>query len=142
VRVLIDEGGRIRLGYVVHCEQCGHDNALDQDNFLHAGFGDVGFLYNEAGTQTLIWSTFDPAYVKIVGEHHPWALNPEQRAALEDALRPAPTGGRWLFANPPRCVKCGSAVGTSIIDGIYYFWYPGSLYARENREFTFARYLR
>jgi len=40
---------------------CGFDNSFDQPYPFHAGFSNAGFLYNEAGNLTLVWSSFDPA---------------------------------------------------------------------------------
>jgi len=111
----------------VTCKACGGTNEFPQPYAYHAGFGNQGFLYNEAGTLTLVWDSFDPAYVALVGECHPWALTDQQRADLESALAPAPTGGRWLFVNPPRCQSCAAPIGVPITGGIYYFKYPGSI---------------
>jgi hypothetical protein len=100
---------------------------LAQPYPYHAGFSDQGFLYNEAGTSTLIWSTYDTDYLALVGKFHAWTLSPDQRDLLERSLAPAPSGGRWLFANPPRCMKCSVPIGKPLIEGnIYYFAYPGS----------------
>jgi hypothetical protein len=95
----------------VLCEVCEKDNAFDQPYRYHAGFGNQGFLYNDAGNLTLVWGSYDPAYTELVGKVLPWALTEAQRSQLEDALVPAPTGGRWRFANPPRCVHCGAPIG-------------------------------
>jgi hypothetical protein len=111
----------------VTCAACGGENIFAQPYPYHAGFSDRGFLYNEAGTSTLIWSTYDPDYVALVGRFHAWTLSSEQRAFLEQALAPAPSGGRWLFANSPRCMGCGAPIGKPLVEGnIYYFAYPGS----------------
>ena len=113
---------------VVRCEAHGHDNRFEQPYQYHAGFGNEGFLYNDDGSLTLVWSSFDPAYEAVVGKVHPWVLDEESRARLESALQPAPTGGRWRFANLPRCATCGEPLGKSLADGgIYYLVYPGSL---------------
>jgi hypothetical protein len=110
----------------VSCPLCGHHNEFDQPYMIHAGFGDQGFLYNDAGNLTLTWSSFDPAYEAIVGEHHPWALSAEQQALLEAALFEAPSGGRWRFANHARCLKCKGPISGPITETIYYLRYPGS----------------
>jgi hypothetical protein len=94
----------------IDCSSCGNKNDFDQPYPFHAGFANQGFLYNDAGNLTLVWSSFDPAYEAIVGKRHPWGLSNEQRSLLESALREAPFGGRWRFTNPARCKKCGQPV--------------------------------
>jgi hypothetical protein len=112
----------------VLCEACGKDNAFAQPHRYHAGFGDQGFLYNDAGNLTLVWGSYDPAYTELVGKMHPWMLTEVQRSRLEDALIPAPTGGRWRFTNPPRCMHCGAPIGEPISSrNIYYLKYPGTI---------------
>ena len=112
----------------VLCEACGKDNAFAQPYRYHAGFGDQGFLYNDAGNLTLVWGSYDPAYTEIVGKVHPWALTETQRSLLENALVPAPTGGQWRFTNPPRCMHCGAPIGEPLSSrNIYYLKYPGTI---------------
>jgi hypothetical protein len=111
----------------VSCPSCGHQNDFEQPYPFHAGFGNQGFLYNDAGNLTLVWSSFDPAYEAIVGKSHPWTLTVEQQALLENALRVAPSGRRWRFANPARCLKCLGQISGSITETIYYLRYPNSV---------------
>ena len=112
----------------VTCKACGGTNAFDQPYLYHAGFGNQGFLYDDSGTLTLTWSSFDPAYVKLFGPIHPWMLSEPQRSALERSLVDAPNGGRWRFSNPPRCVHCGAPIGEPLTStNIYYLKYPGSV---------------
>src|SRR4029079_14355700 len=126
----------------VKCPSCDHENAFDQPYAFHAGFGDEGFLYNEDGNLTLTWSSFDPAYEAIVGQHNPWALTPEQRLLVEVALRPAPRGGRWRFSNPARCASCKGLISGPITETIYYLIYPGSVRTdRVPREYRLAEIL-
>jgi len=110
----------------IKCLQCGHENLFNQPYPYHAGFGDQGFLYNEAGNRTLIWSSFDPDYEKIVGKQHPWALNDVNKKQLEESLLPD-GGGKWLFANPARCVKCKAPISGPIGSTIYYLLYDQSI---------------
>jgi len=113
---------------VVSCPQCHHDNVFNQPYRYHAGFADQGFLYNEAGNRTLIWSSFDPDYEAVVGNSHPWVLGPDGKKKLEASLRPDPNGGgRWLFSNPARCLKCGAPIAEPIGMNIYYLEYDGSI---------------
>ena len=111
---------------VVRCPGCGSSNVFNQPYAYHAGFGNQGFLYNETGNCTLVWSSFDPDYEALVGRWHPWALTEEQRTLIENALKPAPDGTRWLFDNPARCLKCGHPISGSIRSTIYYLQYENS----------------
>jgi hypothetical protein len=112
----------------VTCESCGKEIAFVQPYRYNAGFGDQGFLYNEAGNLTLVWDSYDPAYIALVGKVHPWLLTHAQRSVLEQALAPAPTGGCWRFSNPPRCIYCSAPIGEPISpESVYYLEYPNSL---------------
>ena len=112
----------------LRCPACGSDIAFEQPYAYHAGFSNQGFLYNDAGNATLVWSSFDPYYVALVGDVHPWMLDPDKRTSFEGALTPAPDGGAWRFANPPRCPACAAAIAEPPATGnIYYFVYPSSV---------------
>jgi hypothetical protein len=127
----------------VPCPACGNANEFEQDYAFHAGFSDCGFLYNEAGNLTFTWSSFDPAYVAIVGQHHPWTLEADQQGALERALVPSPAGDRWLFANPARCLRCAAAIAGPISTQIYFYVYSGSVWTyRDPRSLRLIDYLR
>lgn len=113
---------------IVPCYACGHSNEFEQPYAYHAGHGNQGFLYNEAGDRTLVWSSFDPAWESLAGAVHPWTLGLEAWARVEAALHPAPSGGRWRAANPPRCLACRAAIGRGMGDGaISYYVYPRSV---------------
>ena len=109
------------------CGACKHTNVFNQPYPYHAGFGDQGFLYNDKGNLTLVWSAYDHSYEKIVGKQNSWMLKEEDKRKLEDALLPAPHGGSWRFSNPPRCTECGNPIGSSIESNIYYYRYDGSI---------------
>ena len=111
---------------VIECTKCGHKNVFGQPHPYHAGFGNQGFLYNEKGNRTLIWSSFDPDYERIVGHCHPWMLTTEQQERLEQTLLPD-DGGRWLFVNPARCESCQATISEPMIKNIYYLEYNGSI---------------
>ena len=111
----------------IKCASCGHENGFVQPYRIHAGFSSQGFLYNDDGNLTLVWSSFDPAYEAVVGKKHPWVLTTEEQAIFEDALCPAPSGGRWKFVNSARCVACASPIGGPITQTIHYLLYPGSI---------------
>lgn len=113
---------------VVKCAKCGFDNVFNQPHPYHAGFGNQGFLYNEKGNGTLVWSSFDPDYERVAGNNHPWALGAENKKKLEAVLEPDPNGGgRWLFNNPARCLKCGTPISEPIGSNIYYLEYDRSI---------------
>ena len=112
---------------VIRCRHCGFENPFEQPYAFHAGFSNQGFLYNEAGNLTLVWSSFDPAYEALVGKKHPWTLDIGDRSRLESALLPSPHGDRWLFSNPARCGHCREAIAGSILEDIHYVQYPGSV---------------
>lgn len=132
----------------IRCDTCGWENVFEQPFPYHAGFGNQGFLYNDDGNLTLVWSSFDSCYEAIVGQKHPWTLTPEDRAALESALLPAPSGGRWRFRNPARCKQCGEAISEPITRTIYYLVYADSIITDANpsrrdglKDHTDSRYL-
>ena len=101
---------------IIKCGSCGHANIFNQPYPYHAGFSDQGFLYNDAGHLTLTWSCYDPAFERIVGGKNPWTLTLAEQQKVEDALLPAPSGGRWRFSNPARCLNCSSEISGPIID--------------------------
>ena len=129
---------------VIKCASCGHANIFNQPYPYHAGFGDQGFLYNDAGTLTLVWSCFDPAFEALVGRKSPWALTLAEQQSTEEALQPSASGGRWRFSNPARCLTCSSAISDSIQRSIYYLVYDGSIQTDDiqNHRFTLSEQLR
>ena len=133
---------RIRkVEFTVRCNNCGKGNVFQQPYAYHAGFANQGFLYNDEGTLTLIWSSFDPAYRAVVGEKHPWGLMPSEQRMIEERLQAAPSGGRWRFTNPARCVHCASVISGPILETIYYLEYPGSVITDDGNEMGLERCL-
>lgn len=128
---------------VIRCPACDGANKFGQPYAYHAGFANQGFLYNDAGTLTLVWSSFDPAE-GIVGKVHPWTLGPKLQSTSEASVLPAPTGGAWRFANPPRCLSCGAPIGKPMCESnIYYLVYPGSVILDEGpTQRAFAKVLK
>ncbi|MHC5058727.1 MAG: hypothetical protein ACYTKD_29060 [Planctomycetota bacterium] len=126
----------------VACPNCGETASFDQPHPYHAGHGDQGFLYDDSGTLTLVWSGLDPAYGAIVGDVHPWALDEERRRLLESRLAPAPNGERWRFGNPPRCTRCGAPIGKPITEDVCYFVYPDSVVTDGPEGTAFASVVR
>jgi hypothetical protein len=112
---------------VVKCNSCGYENEFAQPYPYHAGFGSQGFLYNDAGNLTLVWSLYDRDYADLVGMKDVTRLTPDERLAFESALLTAPSGGRFRFDNPARCRQCGLEISGSMSDTIYYLVFDGSV---------------
>ncbi|MDH4230811.1 MAG: hypothetical protein OEW04_02150 [Nitrospirota bacterium] len=130
---------------IIQCSSCGHENIFAQTYPYHAGFANQGFLYNDAGNLTFVWSSFDSTYEAIVGQRHPWALEEEEdKFKIEDLLLPAPSGGCWRFSNPARCLDCGKPISDPMIMQIYYVVYEGSINAdyHHNETVSFADYIK
>ncbi len=119
---------------VIKCSKCGHRNVFAQPHPYHAGFSNQGFLYNESGNLTLIWSSFDSGYEAAIGKKHPWALNPREMLKLEKLLMPAPSGGLWKFKNPARCLECKEPISEPMIKNIYYLIYEDSVDADDDND--------
>ena len=109
------------------CKRCGATNRFEQPYAYHAGFADTCFLYNDAGNLTLVWSTVDPDFVALVGQLRPETLTRRVRIRLEARLTDAPSGGRWAFKNPARCVECGSMISKPMTRSTSYVVYDGSI---------------
>ncbi len=110
----------------IKCPQCGKPNVFNQPYPYHAAYSNQGFLYNEAGTRTLVWDSLkDPDYLGIVGPYQPWILSKAQQEKLESMLQPD-AGGRWLFSNPARCVHCHAPIMGPMLSDSYYVVYDGS----------------
>lgn len=126
---------------VVKCNSCGYENEFGQPYPYHAGFGSQGFLYNDAGNLTLVWSLYDRDYADLVGMKDVTHLTPDEQSALELALLPAPSGGRFRFDNPARCKQCGAEVSGPMSQTIYYLVFNGSVVtdaAPDEMGFKFA----
>ena len=129
---------------VLKCASCARANVFDQPYLYHAGFSDQGFLYNDAGNRTLTWSCYDPAYAALVGGKSPWSLTLAEKQKVEEALLPAPKGGRLRFSNLARCLHCGAAISDSIERCIYYLLYDGSIQTQDlqRHDHNFGQQLR
>ena len=112
---------------VVTCPACGHENVFHQPYPYHAGLSNQGFLYNESGDRTLIWSSFDRDYQAIAGQKQPWTLDPVDQERLEERLLLAPDGTRWLFRNPARCLNCGHPISEPMTATAFYLRYDDSV---------------
>ncbi len=65
---------------------------FDQPYPYHAGFDDQGYLYNDRGNLTLVWSMLDPVRAELFPGQRAWALNLLYRRRFEALLLPAPIG--------------------------------------------------
>ena len=115
----------------VKCKECGRDTVFDQPYAYHAGFSDQGFLYSDSGHFTLTWSWYDPAIQRFFPPESRYDRDTELRHRFEQALKPAPDGGRGRAENPARCVHCSAPIAGSMLETIYYLVYPGSIEAQE-----------
>ena len=126
----------------VRCKHCGKVNRFDQPYAYHAGFSDQGFLYNDAGTLTLVWSVWDPVFNEILPEKASWTHSPLNRQCFEERLLPAPEGGLWRFSNPARCTHCKMPISGSMLDTIVYLVYPGSILTNDRLQLGLREYLK
>ena len=115
----------------VKCKECGRDNVFDQPYPYHAGFSDMGFLYSDSGHFTLTWNDYDPVIRRFFPEGSRWDRDVELRHRFEQALHPAPDGGRWRAENPARCMYCSAPISGSMLQTIYFLNYPGSVHTQE-----------
>jgi hypothetical protein len=125
----------------VQCKHCGKDNVFDQPYAYHAGFADQGFLYNDAGTLTLVWSMFDPVFDEMFPGETPWTLVKANQRRFEKMLQLAPSGGRWKFSNPARCIYCAKPISEPMLKSIHYFVYPGSIVTDNDHQLRLREYL-
>jgi hypothetical protein len=125
----------------IDCKHCGRKNLLDQPYPYHAGFADQGFLYNDAGTLTLVWSMLDPVLSELFPAQPLWTLNLLSRRRFEKLLLPAPSGGRWRFRNPARCMDCGKPIMAPMLRSVHYLLYPGSILTDRDKEFKLKDFL-
>jgi DNA-directed RNA polymerase subunit RPC12/RpoP len=111
----------------IPCKRCGGINRFEQPYIYHAGFSDRCFLYNEAGNLTLVWWCTDPDFEAIMGPLGSSTFSRKAKAAFESRLTEAPFGGKWLFKNPARCVRCGSKILDPMVRTTSYVIYDGSI---------------
>lgn len=104
----------------IDCPSCKKKVELDQRYFYHAGRSNQGFLYCDRDSTVLVFSTYDPTYVRIVGEVHPWMLDLDQRAEVEEHLISCSCGGSFSFNNPPLCPHCGGSLQPAVPSPMHY----------------------
>jgi hypothetical protein len=99
------------------CPHCHADLRFER---FHTGFNNTGYAYCDVDGSLLVWGSYDPRYVAIVGEQHPWMLDAAGRASVEAHLARCPCGGRFGMANPPRCPRCTEPIRELLSDSIYF----------------------
>lgn len=109
-------------------------NVFDQPYTYHAGFSDQGFMYSDSGHCTLVWSWYDPVVKEFFPAGSRLSDNAAARGRFESALRPAPDGGRWRFANPARCLYCSGRIAGPILEQIYYLVFPDSIITDQDNQ--------
>jgi hypothetical protein len=115
--------------FSIVCKKCGWETLFDQPYPYHAGFTDQGFLYNDTGTLTLVWSMLDPVLEQRFPGNNFWTLNWKDRQVFEKMLLAAPDGSRWRFRNPARCTRCSAPIMKPMLHSVHYVIYPGSVLA-------------
>jgi hypothetical protein len=91
---------------------------IKQEYPYHAGFSNVGFLYCDSYAGMVKFDSYNPAYVRIVGDKHPWALSEKEKRRVEAHLKPCPRGGRYRFGALPRCPICNEPLPNLLKDPI------------------------
>jgi hypothetical protein len=102
------------------CPCHGHEIVLKQPYQYHAGFNDRGVLYCDTSSGTLTFSSYNPDYLKLVGEKHPWTLSKREKQKVENHLMACSCGGRYSFSAPPRCPFCNCNLASLLIDEMHY----------------------
>jgi hypothetical protein len=126
----------------IQCKHCGKDTLFEQPYPYHAGFTDQGFLYNDKGNLTLVWSVLDPALDKLFPAQPTWTLSLLKRRRFEKMLLPAPDGGHWRFRNPARCIHCAKPISKPMLRSTHYLIYPGSIISDQGGQFKLIEYLK
>ena len=104
----------------IKCSACSQITKVAQEYQFHAGFSNRGFLYCDSFPAILEFDTYNPKYVAIVGDKHPWSLNSEEKRRVEDALKPCRNEGRFRFDALPRCPVCNQTLPDLLKDEMHY----------------------
>lgn len=102
------------------CPCKGHIITLEQPYQYHAGFNNRGVLYCDTCSGTLTFSSYNPYYVEIVGDKHPWSLTKREKQKVEEHLMPCPCDGRYRFDALPRCPFCNCSLSALLLDDMHY----------------------
>jgi hypothetical protein len=104
----------------IHCEACGQVIKIKQYQPYHSGFSNRGFLYCDSHSAILEFDSYNPNYIKIVGDKHPWSLNRDEKKRVENALKPFSKGGNFRFSALPRCPICNAELHGLLKDNIHF----------------------
>jgi len=104
----------------IRCPHCKKEINLRQKYAYHAGFSNQGFLYCGTCTAILEFGTYNPSYVRLVGDKHPWMLTPEEKRKVEEDLRACACGGRFRFDAYPRCPFCSGDISSLLPDSLHF----------------------
>ena len=102
-----------------HNTQCPHCGKSFEYQRHHAGFSSQGFMYCDQDATVLTWGAWDPRYRRLT-QKFPWMLDSDERHVVEASTLPCPCGGRFGFANPPRCPLCNEELPSLVPNQIYY----------------------
>jgi hypothetical protein len=86
----------------------------------HSGFGNEGYLYCDSDSTVATWNTYDPEYVALVGDIHPWMLSESSKHKVERSIMDCPSGGHFRFNAKPRCPNCLFEMPELATDPIYF----------------------
>lgn len=104
----------------IRCPAC-HDTFHNEQPYeYHMGFSNVGVLYCESCPNLLVFSSFDPTYISLIGNRHPWGLPGSDLQVIENHLRSCPCGGRFRFDASPRCPLCNWRIRQILRDKWHY----------------------
>lgn len=104
----------------INCSNCGKTTTIPQRQPFHAGFSSRGFLYNDSRSAILEFSPYNPKFVEIVGDKHPWALNEREKGKVEASIKPDAAGGRYRFSALPRCPECNVELHNLLPDEFHF----------------------
>jgi hypothetical protein len=102
---------------VTRCPHC--DGELQFQRY-HAGFSNLGYMYCERDATVVTWSSYDPTYSLLSNETHPWMLDSEAMARIENAIVECPYAGRFRFSALPRCPRCAIELPELTDDPTYF----------------------
>ena len=108
------------LSMEIKCSSCGQVTSIAQEYAYHSGFSTRGFLYCDNCPAILDFDPYNPKYIAIVGDKHPWSLNSEEKKRVEDVLKPCAKGGRFRFGALPRCPACNEQLTDLLKDDIHF----------------------
>lgn len=101
----------------IDCPNC--NSIIEIVDGYHSGFADEGFLYCNRDSTVMTWSAYNPKYIEIVGSIMPDILTRDGQKQIEENLIGCPCGGKFLFANPLLCPKCGGVLSEPMTKNIY-----------------------